>query len=200
MQPPASQASTTGCCARPLTHTDDTYAHPAAPGPQAVCDVPAVQGPQVHALGAAAAQGHQGVAFECTMHMGVWGWTAEGGGRVCMCVDSALANSTAPLAHNSHTCQCTCHARSHVPATQPSNLLLNSECQVKLADFGLARSVAQLNGAAETGARNPVLTDYVATRWEPGMRAWLQAELCARTGWAVIQGWLVAALLMTISG
>jgi len=49
---------------------------------------------------------------------------------------------------------------------KPSNLLLNSECQVKLADFGLARSVAQLNGAAaDAGARNPVLTDYVATRW-----------------------------------
>lgn len=47
------------------------------------------------------------------------------------------------------------------PSTQPSNVLLNSECQVKMADFGLARSVAQL--AAEEG--NPVLTDYVATRW-----------------------------------
>ncbi|RMZ55443.1 hypothetical protein APUTEX25_003567 [Auxenochlorella protothecoides] len=42
-----------------------------------------------------------------------------------------------------------------------SNVLLNSECLVKMADFGLARSVAQL--AAEEG--NPVLTDYVATRW-----------------------------------
>ena len=29
-------------------------------------------------------------------------------------------------------------------AAQPSNMLLNSECQVKMADFGLARSVAQL--------------------------------------------------------
>jgi mitogen-activated protein kinase 15 len=45
---------------------------------------------------------------------------------------------------------------------KPSNLLLNSECHVKLADFGLARSVAQLH--TEDGS-NPILTDYVATRW-----------------------------------
>lgn len=44
---------------------------------------------------------------------------------------------------------------------KPSNVLLNSECQVKMADFGLARSVAQL----QTEEGNPVLTDYVATRW-----------------------------------
>ena len=47
-------------------------------------------------------------------------------------------------------------------SAQPSNLLLNSECAVKLADFGLARSVAQLE--ADEGP-SPVLTDYVATRW-----------------------------------
>ncbi|EFC42787.1 protein kinase [Naegleria gruberi] len=43
---------------------------------------------------------------------------------------------------------------------KPSNLLLNSECHMKLADFGLARSVTQVDKD-----HGPVLTDYVATRW-----------------------------------
>ena len=42
---------------------------------------------------------------------------------------------------------------------KPSNLLLNSDCHVKLCDFGLCRSVAECEGPS------PVLTDYVATRW-----------------------------------
>lgn len=42
---------------------------------------------------------------------------------------------------------------------KPSNLLLNSDCHVKLCDFGLCRSVA------DAPVETPVLTDYVATRW-----------------------------------
>ncbi|KAM3133091.1 hypothetical protein pb186bvf_014808 [Paramecium bursaria] len=44
---------------------------------------------------------------------------------------------------------------------KPSNILLNSECHMKLADFGLARSIAHND---EDGSP-PVLTEYVATRW-----------------------------------
>lgn len=43
---------------------------------------------------------------------------------------------------------------------KPSNLLLNSECHMKVADFGLARSL----DTRDTNTQ-PLLTDYVATRW-----------------------------------
>jgi mitogen-activated protein kinase 15 len=43
---------------------------------------------------------------------------------------------------------------------KPSNVLINSDCQIKLADFGLARSVASTGDDT-----NIKLTDYVATRW-----------------------------------
>ena len=46
---------------------------------------------------------------------------------------------------------------------QPSNLLLNSECQMKIADFGLARSLTNI---ADNKDSTPILTDYVATRWK----------------------------------
>ncbi|CAD8058732.1 unnamed protein product [Paramecium sonneborni] len=44
---------------------------------------------------------------------------------------------------------------------KPSNLLIDSDCKVKVADFGLARSVAQSENQYEI----PIMTEYVATRW-----------------------------------
>lgn len=45
---------------------------------------------------------------------------------------------------------------------KPSNLLVNSDCTMKVADFGLARSILSLE---HEQASRPVLTDYIATRW-----------------------------------
>lgn len=44
---------------------------------------------------------------------------------------------------------------------KPSNCLLDSACELKLCDFGLARTLEQVSEEAA----NPVYTDYVATRW-----------------------------------
>ncbi|CAE7241693.1 erkB [Symbiodinium sp. KB8] len=43
---------------------------------------------------------------------------------------------------------------------KPSNLLLNSDCHVRVCDFGLCRSIAGVESSSSA-----MLTDYVATRW-----------------------------------
>ncbi|RTG91402.1 mitogen-activated protein kinase 15 [Schistosoma bovis] len=54
----------------------------------------------------------------------------------------------------------------------PSNVLLDSDCLVKLCDFGLARSLKgrnmkydNANGKINCKTLLPALTEYVATRW-----------------------------------
>lgn len=46
---------------------------------------------------------------------------------------------------------------------KPSNLLVNANCDLKVCDFGLARSVksSSLMGGKDVG----MMTEYVATRW-----------------------------------
>ena len=44
---------------------------------------------------------------------------------------------------------------------KPANLLLNANCDLKVCDFGLARSIKSTAGAKEAG----LMTEYVATRW-----------------------------------
>ncbi|CCF58986.1 hypothetical protein KAFR_0F03900 [Kazachstania africana CBS 2517] len=46
---------------------------------------------------------------------------------------------------------------------KPSNLLLNSNCDLKVCDFGLARCLASSSDSRETLVG--IMTEYVATRW-----------------------------------
>lgn len=43
---------------------------------------------------------------------------------------------------------------------KPANMLLNSDCLMKLADFGLARSLTSTESSDP-----PIVSDYIATRW-----------------------------------
>jgi mitogen-activated protein kinase 1/3 len=45
---------------------------------------------------------------------------------------------------------------------KPANLLLNANCDLKVCDFGLARSVTT---SVPAGKEVGLMTEYVATRW-----------------------------------
>eukprot|EP01130_Rhizamoeba_saxonica_P008504 TRINITY_DN3444_c0_g1_i2.p2 TRINITY_DN3444_c0_g1~~TRINITY_DN3444_c0_g1_i2.p2 ORF type:complete len:365 (+),score=68.68 TRINITY_DN3444_c0_g1_i2:10-1104(+) len=49
---------------------------------------------------------------------------------------------------------------------KPSNLLVNSNCSLKICDFGMARVAASaINGVEENVSAPIPMTEYVATRW-----------------------------------
>lgn len=72
---------------------------------------------------------------------------------------------------------------------KPSNLLLNGNCDLKVCDFGLARSMAVPDDDAG------VLTEYVATRWyrAPEIMLTFQEYTTAIDVWSV--GCIMAEML-----
>lgn len=69
---------------------------------------------------------------------------------------------------------------------KPSNMLLNSDCLVKVGDFGLARSLDKEN----------VLTDYVATRWYRAPEILLGSQQYT----AAVDMWSVGCILGELLG
>ncbi|KAJ8597006.1 CMGC MAPK protein kinase [Rhizopogon salebrosus TDB-379] len=76
---------------------------------------------------------------------------------------------------------------------KPANLLLNANCDLKVCDFGLARSVkATTPGTKEAG----LMTEYVATRWYRAPEIMLSFKMYTKAidMWAV--GCILAEMLM----
>lgn len=72
---------------------------------------------------------------------------------------------------------------------QPSNVLLDTDCVVKLCDFGLARSLNQI----QEDRVNPALTEYVATRWYRAPEILLGSTRYQLLWASVVNIWNVAA-------
>jgi len=73
---------------------------------------------------------------------------------------------------------------------KPGNLLVNSDCEIKICDFGLARRVSSENG--EDG----FMTEYVATRWYRAP----EIMLSFRGYSAAIDVWSVGCILAELLG
>jgi len=48
---------------------------------------------------------------------------------------------------------------------KPTNILLNRDCELALADLGLARHIGEADSDIDANSRNGQLTKYVVTRW-----------------------------------
>ncbi|OMJ77134.1 hypothetical protein SteCoe_23361 [Stentor coeruleus] len=72
---------------------------------------------------------------------------------------------------------------------KPANVLLNSECLIKVTDFGMARSIS-----AQREGLNPLLTDYIASRWYRAPEVLLGASNYSKA----IDMWSVGCILAEI--
>ncbi|KAI5122568.1 hypothetical protein M0805_004785 [Coniferiporia weirii] len=75
---------------------------------------------------------------------------------------------------------------------KPANILLNQNCDLKVCDFGLARSVRPSLSTGESG----LLTEYVATRWYRAPEIMLSFKMYTKAIdlWSV--GCILAEMLM----
>lgn len=75
---------------------------------------------------------------------------------------------------------------------RPRNILVNADCQLKLADFGLARIYNERNDDRVT-----MLTDYVTTRW-------YRAPEVIHVGWSqytsAVDMWAVGCIVAELLG
>ena len=78
---------------------------------------------------------------------------------------------------------------------KPSNLLINSNCDLKVCDFGLARIIDTSDNSTDKTAdednRNSGLTEYVATRWYRAPEVMLTAAKYSKA----IDIWSVGCIL-----
>lgn len=72
---------------------------------------------------------------------------------------------------------------------KPSNIFINSDCQIKIGDFGLART---LSGSGKSSA--PIVTDYVATRWYRAPEMLLGSKCYSKA----IDMWSVGCILVEL--
>jgi mitogen-activated protein kinase 1/3 len=68
---------------------------------------------------------------------------------------------------------------------KPANVLVNTTCDLKLCDFGLARSLLMADGSTagtandstgDSGGASPKMTEYVVTRWWRAPEVFLEAD------------------------
>ncbi|KAK4686561.1 hypothetical protein P7C73_g3568, partial [Tremellales sp. Uapishka_1] len=71
---------------------------------------------------------------------------------------------------------------------KPSNLLLNANCDLKVCDFGLARSTQT---ALPNGAEQGFMTEYVATRWYRAPEVMLSFRMYTKS----IDVWSIGCIL-----